>query len=265
MDPYPAPNRADFARPYILFLVVLVAFVFFGSLFQAFLGMHVGVIVAQVVIIFGGALFYRRLRDGEGVQWPSLRHAGTTPGVFVLVALTSIAVGLLANLLGSITVELIPGLRETAQAYQESVENLLLHGPVLQQVLGAVAVAVVAPLAEETLFRGAILAEQRQTQRVATAVVVNGLLFSLMHLNPMAFVPLAIVGALFAHLTVRTMSLWPAIVGHAALNTVNGVVLPRIAMDMAQEEAASLGELGIGVLLLGPLAAALWWATVRRM
>ncbi len=82
----------------------------------------------------------------------------------------------------------------------------------------------------------------------------------------MGFVSLALVGAFFAHLTMRSESLWPAVLAHAALNTANGVVLPLLAGDLASSaEPPELPVILAGLAITAPLAAAGWWWLVGSM
>ncbi|MBA2661022.1 MAG: CPBP family intramembrane metalloprotease [Bradymonadaceae bacterium] len=253
-------------RPYALFLTALVLFVVVSNVLSAWLGTHLSILVSQFGIILGVALIYQRTRGPQAPRWPSLRRLGASPAILALVVVTAVAIGLLANVLGALIVELVPPFQVIAEQYREAMENLLLNATPFEQFLGIVAIAVAAPICEEVLFRGAILPEQRVTQGVTTAIVVNGLLFALMHLNPVSFVPLAIIGSFFAYLTIRTQSLWPAIIAHAALNTANGVVLPRLTEGMAgPEESASLLELLAAIAVLGVVAFGLWWLLAQLL
>lgn len=253
-----------------LYVAILVLFIAFnGLLFFTPVDMRMGSILAQIVVILGGALVYRKYFSHPEVTWPSLRSLGMSPVALFLVLVTSVLLGLMSNALVALQLELFPALKEPAMEYQAIVEDLLLPDDVRAQVVGAVAVAVVAPVCEEILFRGTLLPEQRRGQLTAGAIIVNGLLFSLMHLsNPVGFLALAIVGAYFAHITVRSGALWGAILGHAALNLVNGVILLRVAHDLGLEGVDAVDEVAIAELLAatGLLVAAsafLWWLSIR--
>jgi len=78
-------------------------------------------------------------------------------------------------------------------------------------------------LGEELLFRGVILAGLRRTFPDGAAIAVSAAMFATIHLSPVAFVHTGGLGLLFGWLTVRTGSLWPSIILHAAWNT--GMVL----------------------------------------
>lgn len=81
---------------------------------------------------------------------------------------------------------------------------------------------ILAPIAEEMLFRGVVLKEfSKVSQRFG--IVMSALIFGLMHGNPYQFVMAAAVGVPLAYVTVKTGSLIPAIVGHMALNTAASI------------------------------------------
>lgn len=254
-------------RPYILFTTAFALLATVGSVFQLLLGLHLGLIASQVFIILGVALVYRRVYESRKAgQWPSLRKLGMSIPMIPLVMVTAIVIGLMANILGALTVEIIPGLRDFADAYQETVRQIMLAEETANVALGILAVTVAAPICEEILFRGTILPEQRRHETATKAVILNGLLFSLMHLNPMFFVSLALIGIYLAHLTIKTWSVWPAILAHFAINGFNGVVLPRVAPEMAlSTEPAPILDILIALAIFTPPAILLWWQVMRRL
>jgi len=79
---------------------------------------------------------------------------------------------------------------------------------------------VVAPIAEETLFRGFIFAGVRNRYGYSWAAVLSAMLFSFAHLQPGALLPIFIVGLLLAWLYMRTGSIWTCILAHCAYNSL---------------------------------------------
>jgi uncharacterized protein len=87
----------------------------------------------------------------------------------------------------------------------------------------AVLVTVVAPVAEEFLFRGYVFTALRNWRGIWPAAVITGLLFGGVHAggsDPSYLVPLAFFGFVLCLLYVRTGSLWPCIALHCANNSV---------------------------------------------
>jgi membrane protease YdiL (CAAX protease family) len=96
--------------------------------------------------------------------------------------------------------------------------------------LAGVATVLVAPLAEETFFRGFMFGGLRRFG-FFWAALVSGLLFSAVHLNPGGLIPLALVGMLFAWAYTRTGSLWTPIYAHLTFNLVSFVALTAIVQS----------------------------------
>ena len=86
---------------------------------------------------------------------------------------------------------------------------------------GALSIALLAPILEEFLFRGAIQGYlQEMNVRPWKAIVAASLIFGVTHLNP-AQIPFAfLLGMIFGWLYYRTGSLLPGIVGHVLNNSV---------------------------------------------
>ncbi|HWB76559.1 MAG TPA: type II CAAX endopeptidase family protein [Nannocystaceae bacterium] len=84
-------------------------------------------------------------------------------------------------------------------------------------LLGASA-CVLAPLAEESLFRGLLFARLRVTNGPVLAYGVSALAFALIHANPAGLVIYGWLGLCFAFALERTGRLWPAVAVHMANN-----------------------------------------------
>lgn len=94
----------------------------------------------------------------------------------------------------------------------------LFGSGVLGFVISVVLVAVIVPIAEESIFRGVMYAQLREAWGTVPAALVSALVFAALHLNGIGFVPLAGVALVFAYLFTRSRSLWSSIAAHAAVN-----------------------------------------------
>ena len=82
-----------------------------------------------------------------------------------------------------------------------------------------IAVAVVwAPFTEEVFFRGFLLAALMPPLGAVRAAIVSSAVFAAAHLLFIAMIPLFVTGLLLSWLYVRTRSVWPPIMAHAAQN-----------------------------------------------
>lgn len=98
----------------------------------------------------------------------------------------------------------------------------------------AVLVTVVAPIAEELLFRAYVFPALRNWKGTWPAVILTGLLFGLLHVasSPAyALLPLAVFGALLCLLYLRTRSLYPCIVLHSLNNCIAFGGAPEVGWD----------------------------------
>lgn len=85
----------------------------------------------------------------------------------------------------------------------------------------AVLAVVLAPVAEETFFRGFILRGIGNRYGYGWGAVISALLFSLAHILQLgAFLPIFLLGLLLAWLYVKTGSIWACIFTHFAYNSI---------------------------------------------
>jgi len=90
-------------------------------------------------------------------------------------------------------------------------------------ILMVLLAVVLAPLAEEFVFRGMLFAAFQKTRLgVVGSGLVLSALWSVMHwgYSSQNLITLFCLGLLFAYIVWRTGSLWPAVVGHGANNLV---------------------------------------------
>ncbi|MEE3269936.1 MAG: type II CAAX endopeptidase family protein [Candidatus Thermoplasmatota archaeon] len=83
---------------------------------------------------------------------------------------------------------------------------------------------IIAPIAEELMFRGYVLDSIRKMHGDWVAVVISALIFGLVHFEPYTIGLAAIGGLIYGYLRVRTGSLWPSIIGHMLWNGIALVV-----------------------------------------
>ena len=77
---------------------------------------------------------------------------------------------------------------------------------------------VIGPIAEELFFRGVLFAAARQRLSRGGAILASGAAFSLIHTNPVGFLPIMLIGSLLAYLYERTGLLAAPIAVHILHN-----------------------------------------------
>ena len=124
---------------------------------------------------------------------------------------------------------------------------------VSNNVLGCISIAVLGPILEEVLFRGAIQGYLMRKYNPAVGIVVAALVFGLIHMNPIQIFYAFCLGLVFGWMYYRTCSLMPVIIGHVLNNS-----LAVVTMIMgAEEEDAVMSPAEKITIIAGSLLAAL--------
>ncbi|MFH1478090.1 MAG: type II CAAX endopeptidase family protein [Verrucomicrobiota bacterium] len=84
---------------------------------------------------------------------------------------------------------------------------------------------IIAPAAEEILFRGILLPLLMKRLGAGPAVILSSVLFALIHLHVPSFFPLFVLAAGLALAYIYTRSLWAPIMMHALFNGMNLAIL----------------------------------------
>jgi membrane protease YdiL (CAAX protease family) len=125
--------------------------------------------------------------------------------------------------------------------FLEPMMDLLLANPAATFL----AVVVVAPLTEEFFFRGLLLTGFERRYGGSAAIVLTTVLFSVAHLNPVQLPATLFLGFYLGWLTLRTRSVWPAVIAHAANNLLGFLSLDPAQADLPPEELLRLPEPGV--------------------
>lgn len=104
---------------------------------------------------------------------------------------------------------------------QMAVEEFSKAETLFGKVYLAVFAILIAPLAEEVLFRGIIYRALRDFGFPKLAFWVSALLFALIHQSLAIFLPIFVLGLIFAWLYEKTGNLLSSITAHAAFNALN--------------------------------------------
>ena len=90
-----------------------------------------------------------------------------------------------------------------------------------RNVFGIISIAIMAPLVEELLFRGAIQGYMlRKRMKPLYAILIASAIFGIVHMNPIQ-IPFAFaIGLIFGWLYYRTGSVVPGIIGHFINNSI---------------------------------------------
>jgi hypothetical protein len=130
---------------------------------------------------------------------------------------------------------------------------------ILRERMGYLIVGLLAPLAEELVFRGAILRSLlKWNSRPWVAIVISAALFSAAHLNPAQIPHTFLIGLLLGWMYWRTDSIVPGVVFHWVNNTVAYVLYnfypnPDLKLiDLFGSQQHVLMALGFSLCILIP-------------
>jgi membrane protease YdiL (CAAX protease family) len=108
---------------------------------------------------------------------------------------------------------------------QTVVEVLRTSGTLWNRVVLGVTAIVLAPLAEELLFRGILYPAIKQSGHPRAALWGTSLAFAAIHLNLATFLPLLLLALILTWLYETTGNLLAPIAAHSLFNTMNFVLL----------------------------------------
>jgi membrane protease YdiL (CAAX protease family) len=79
---------------------------------------------------------------------------------------------------------------------------------------------IFAPIVEELFFRGFLFQGFRKKYGWIGGMLLSSVIFAMAHLDPVAFIPTFILGALLAYMYHRSNSVWPGIILHVLVNAL---------------------------------------------
>lgn len=151
---------------------------------------------------------YRTTKRELGLQrWPSWSDVGIAPaGFFVYLIVTGVLVTLAQQYLTFI---------DWDQAQEIGYSQV---GGQLEVILAFVMLVIVAPIAEEIIFRGYLLGKLRKYAPTWLAILVTSILFGMVHGQLNVGIDTFALSVVMCLTVVLTKSLWPAILIHMMKN-----------------------------------------------
>jgi membrane protease YdiL (CAAX protease family) len=89
-------------------------------------------------------------------------------------------------------------------------------------------IAVIAPLAEEIVFRGYIFRAVENKAGGYVAIILTALAFAILHFSPVLVIPIFLMGLAMGWVRERTGSIVPSLIFHSA-NNLSAVVLISVS------------------------------------
>ena len=165
-------------------------------------------------------------------------------GVFIVALICIFAM--------SSAIDLLASLLHISKDSQSQMENDILCHP-----FALFTVTVIAPIAEEVEFRGALLRRMLQSPKLSPWVAIgcSAVFFSVGHVFSVMIVNALLVGLLFGWLYYKTRNLLLTISLHMANNTIYSLILFSSLKDFQFAQTYSWQVVALAVLLLVALSA----------
>jgi len=174
--------------------------------------------VSLIYSIVGATIFffwYRALRKDDGLKLKKLNTLTNRPGEMIAgLLLTCVALGFVAQAIISVITIILP---KWMMEYEELLEQAGFTDVTLVLLLYA---CIFGPIIEELGIRGVGFTYARRAFGPVAALIMQALLFGIMHMNKVQFVYTFFVGLAFGYMVMKFESLWISIFAHILYNFV---------------------------------------------
>ena len=190
--------------------IVFVILIFVDPLIYKLVGMYYAVI--GELLIAGAALLIARIIDGEltfvlPFKLPPVKTFLSSVGLYIGTLMLNGAVN-------TVTSRFIPDFAERGEAVNKLATSM-------SPAIAIITIAFLPAVCEEVFCRGFLLTSMKPLKNQAFIVIAVAVSFGLLHLDLYTFLPSALVGALFAIITIKTGSLLIPILLHFANNSLS--------------------------------------------
>lgn len=195
-----------------------------------------------MIVMLISFVLYRRdeARRRIGGLIPEKQSGGLHIGEGVLLLFMGAAFSQFANFLMNILQIFLQ-----STEYQESMSLITEGKSLLMMVFW---MGVIAPAAEEVVFRWLVYLRLRDYLDMGWAIVISGLIFGIYHGNLLQFIYASILGMTFAYVLEITGSLWSCVLLHMGAN-IWSLVYPEIGMKLLDTPFVSVLFVIMGILL----------------
>ena len=208
------PERLSPALVAQVFIVVLLGFFYIGTPLQL-RDTRSGLLITQLLVI-------------AGIPLLALRFWGIHPGAALGLNRRPKSLAMLLVLIGAPAATLLAALVGIAQgwfmqvpdSYRELMERLFQAQGGANLVSAVIVFAIVPGICEELFFRGFVLRGLASRMNPLMAIAWTAVLFGAFHFDLYRLLPTTVLGLLLGGLVWLTGSLWPAMLLHAANNTI---------------------------------------------
>ena len=174
------------------------------------------VAIAMLPCLIMWLFFSKKIEKKEMLHQKCSAKTGIS-GVTIAIGMLGI-VSIYFNLLVNLSTY-FPIIEESIIQYSEMVSDVEITFT-YEKILYGIAVALLFPVIEELLFRGIIMQEFLSTMGRTPAIILSGLIFGLMHGQPIQIGYAFICGMILSAVYFYSQSIYIAILTHAVFNFI---------------------------------------------
>lgn len=192
-------------------------------------------------------LFLSRRKDSRSLFRQPLQLHQLLPSIAVMIG----ALGL-TNLWFNVLLHWSERSVRVDGLVQEYMEMAEAFAPTIGYAWLILGIVILAPVAEELLFRGIIQGELRKAMPEGVAIIVQALLFAVFHMQIIQVTYVIIPGILLGLVYAWTKTLWVPIIMHVAFNFLGSVVPSLVEGDEVLSAIVFYSQLAF--IVIGALA-----------
>ncbi|MCL5992548.1 MAG: CPBP family intramembrane metalloprotease [Bacteroidetes bacterium] len=244
----PKFSHVKFANNFLI--IIMLVYITSGVAVEIFLplphGKFIGYIegLSQLFLMLLPALLFSRYST---LPFKTLFRLESLPGLKKII-ISVIGVVVLSIFDTSFTFlqeKLVPDfLLEAYKSTEKSIEQLytqILGGSGFLAAMKALLIGAIIPsVTEETLFRGFYQRSLEEELKPYLAILITGIIFAVVHLNPINFIPLIFIGLYLGVVAYGTRSLLIPILIHFLHNAVAVVIMYIPSLSLLDEQSYNL-------------------------
>ncbi|GAA0124033.1 MAG: CPBP family intramembrane metalloprotease [Clostridium argentinense] len=174
-------------------------------------------ITVSIGAMFSLVIYALILKKSKNNLWKICNFGNITMKSITFIGIISICYSIISTCFVGFSYKLFP-------VYNTIVNSPSYNGNIVSLISGIIFI----PIFEEILFRGIIFNELRDNLSLITSILIQGIIFAIMHGNIIQVIytfPLAIMLAL---VYIWTNSIWASILLHIFFNFIGMVITPNI-------------------------------------
>ncbi len=204
-------NKNIFSPQFVTFFFILVtlSLYYVGGSWQA-KDLMQGLMRTEIILIFFPTILLLKISKTNIKKTMNLKL--NNPVNFLIILLSTLPLIIISGVLS----QLINMVYPVSESYLEGLKNVISNQDI-SLWKNLLIVALLPGICEEVMFRGYII-NGFLKQGKWRAIIITGVLFGIMHLDPFRFIPVTLLGIWMGYLLIRTRSLYIPIFAHILNN-----------------------------------------------